>query len=75
MLRKLRALLTTWYAYFLEYRAEVLLWALSAMLPLILMGVWTQAAEGGGFALSAPEFARYFLCVFLVRQLTIVWVI
>lgn len=75
MLRKLRALLTAWYAYFLEYRAEVLLWALSAMLPLILMGVWTQAAEGGSFALSAPEFARYFLCVFLVRQLTIIWVI
>jgi len=75
VLRKLRALLTAWYAYFLEYRAEVLLWALSAMLPLILMGVWTQAAEGGSFALSAPEFARYFLCVFLVRQLTIIWVI
>ncbi|GIW33960.1 MAG: multidrug ABC transporter permease [Meiothermus sp.] len=75
MLRKLRALLTVWYAYFLEYRAEVLLWALSAMLPLILMGVWTQAAERGSFALSAEEFARYFLCVFLVRQLTIVWVI
>jgi ABC-2 type transport system permease protein len=75
VLRKLRALLAAWYAYFLEYRAEVLLWALSAMLPLILMGVWIQAAEGGSFALSAPEFARYFLCVFLVRQLTIVWVI
>ncbi len=75
MLGKLRALLAAWYAYFLEYRAEVVLWSLSAMLPLILMGVWTQAASGGDFALSAAEFARYFLCVFLVRQLTIVWVI
>ncbi|MCS7057323.1 MAG: ABC-2 family transporter protein [Meiothermus sp.] len=75
MLRKLRTLISVWYAYFLEYRAEVLLWALAAVLPLVLMGVWTKAAEGGDFSLSAPEFARYFLCVFLVRQLTIIWVI
>lgn len=75
MPRKLRALLSAWYAYFLEYRAEVLLWALATSLPLILMGVWTQAALGGNFGLSSAEFARYFLCVFIVRQLTIVWVI
>ncbi|WP_199489963.1 ABC-2 family transporter protein [Meiothermus sp. QL-1] len=74
-MRKLYVLLSVWYAYFLEYRAEVVLWALSSALPLILMGVWTEAAEGGSFALSASEFARYFLCVFLVRQLTIVWVV
>jgi ABC-2 type transport system permease protein len=59
----------------LEYRAELLLWALSGSLPFILMGVWTQAAQGGDFGLSAIEFARYFLAIFLVRQLTVVWVI
>jgi ABC-2 type transport system permease protein len=70
-----RSLLVTYYAYMLEYRAELLLWALSGSLPFILMGVWTQAAQQGNFGLSSIDFARYFLAVYLVRQLTVVWVI
>ena len=70
-----RSLLVTYYAFMLEYRAELLLWALSGSLPFILMGVWTQAAAQGDFGLSSVEFARYFLAVYLVRQLTVVWVI
>ena len=70
-----RSLLVTYYAYMLEYRAELLLWALSGSLPFILMGVWTQAAQQVDFGLSSIEFARYFLAVYLVRQLTVVWVI
>lgn len=70
-----RALLVTYYAYMLEYRAELLLWALSGSLPLILMGVWVQAAQEGTFGLSALDFIRYFLAVFMVRQFTVVWVI
>jgi ABC-2 type transport system permease protein len=59
----------------LEYRAELLLWALSGSLPFILMGVWSQAAQQVNFGLSSIEFAQYFLAVYLVRQLTVVWVI
>ena len=59
----------------LEYRAELLLWALSGSLPIILMGVWVQAAEKGNFGLDSLDFARYFFCVFLIRQFTVVWVI
>ncbi len=59
----------------LEYRAELILWALSGSLPFILMGVWSEAAQQVNFGLSAIEFARYFLAVYLVRQLTVVWVI
>ncbi|MBD2312328.1 ABC-2 family transporter protein [Desertifilum sp. FACHB-1129] len=70
-----RALLVTYYAYMLEYRAELLLWALSGSLPLILMGVWVQAAQEGTFGLSPLDFIRYFLAVFMVRQFTVVWVI
>lgn len=73
--RVFRSLLLTYYAYMLEYRSELLLWALSGSLPFILMGVWTQAADQGNFGLSSIQFARYFLAVFLVRQLTVVWVI
>lgn len=75
MWRKSKTLLQVYYAYMLEYRAELVLWAIAGLLPIILMGVWTQAAQGGGFGLTPDEFARYFLMVFLVRQLTVVWVI
>jgi ABC-2 type transport system permease protein len=43
-LRLTKTLLSTYYAYMVEFRAELLLWALSGSLPIILMGIWTQAA-------------------------------
>ncbi|MFM7426242.1 MAG: ABC transporter permease [Elainella sp.] len=70
-----RTLLSVYYAYMLEYRAELLLWVLSGTLPLILMGAWVQASQGGQFGLSPNDFIRYFLAVFFVRQFTVVWVI
>jgi len=74
-MRKARTLLSVYLAYMLEYRAELFLWALAGALPLILLGVWTEAARSGDFPLSPGEFARYFLMVFLVRQATVVWVV
>ena len=74
-LRKARVLLSVYYAYMLEYRAELVFWLLSGTLPFIVMGIWIEAAKQGSFGLSPVEFARYFLAVFLVRQLTVVWVI
>lgn len=74
-LRIASTLLQVNYAYMVEYRAELLLWVLSGSLPIILMGVWNQAAQGGNFGLSALQFTRYFIAVFLARQFSIVWVI
>lgn len=74
-LRKARVLLEVYLAYMLEYRAELFLWALAGALPLILMGVWTEAARSGDFPLTPGAFARYFLMAFLVRQATAVWVV
>lgn len=74
LLRKSRTLLSVQYAYLMEYRSELVLWMLSGVLPFILMGVWVRAGAQGDFPLSAEQFARYFLAVFLVRQLTVVWV-
>ncbi|MFH7244709.1 MAG: ABC transporter permease [Spirulina sp.] len=68
-------MLSVYYAYMVEYRAELLFWVLSGTLPLILMGLWAKAAQGGQFALGPTEFIQYFLAVFLVRQFTVVWVI
>ncbi|WP_138499647.1 ABC transporter permease [Nostoc sp. PA-18-2419] len=73
--RKILTLLSVYYAYMVEYRAELIFWVLAGTLPIILMGVWIQAAQGGRFGLSPVDFARYFITVFIIRQLTVVWVI
>lgn len=62
-------------ANMLEYRAEIYLWVLASVLPLILLGVWSEAARGGAFPLTSVELIRYFICVFVVRQFTFIWVI
>jgi ABC-2 type transport system permease protein len=75
LIRTAKTLLSVYYAYMLEYRAELLFWVLSGTLPLILMGVWIKASQGGRFGLSSIDFVRYFLSVFLIRQFITVWVI
>ncbi|NET39253.1 MAG: multidrug ABC transporter permease [Cyanothece sp. SIO1E1] len=75
LLRTAWTLLSVYYAYMVEYRAELLFWVLSGTLPLILMGVWVEASETGQFGLQPLEFIRYFLAVFITRQFTVVWVI
>ena len=34
------ALISTQYSLMLEYRAEIILWALSGVLPLIMLSIW-----------------------------------
>jgi ABC-2 type transport system permease protein len=75
VLKFCRVMLSVYYAYMVEYRAELLFWVLSGTLPLILMGLWAEAAQGGQFDLGPTELVRYFLAVFMVRQFTVVWVI
>ena len=70
-----KALLSTYYASMLEYRAELLFWTLSNSLPFIMMGIWMQAASTGNFALSSLDFARYFLATFIARSLNFIWVV
>jgi ABC-2 type transport system permease protein len=75
MIKKALTFLSVYYAYIVEYRAELLLWVLAGSLPIIFMGIWIKAAQGGKFGLTPVDFARYFLTVFVVRQITIAWVI
>jgi ABC-2 type transport system permease protein len=70
-----RVMLSVYYAYMVEYRAELVFWVLSGTFPLILMGLWVEAAQSDRFDLSPTELVQYFLAVFLVRQFTVVWVI
>jgi ABC-2 type transport system permease protein len=74
-LARAQAVLGVYYAQMVEYRAELVLWALSNSLSFILMGVWYQATTRGSFAVQPIDVVRYFLAVFVVRQLTVVWVI
>ncbi len=73
--RTARALFRLYLANMLEYRAEIYLWVLASVLPLILLGVWAKAAESGAFSLSKVDFIRYFMAVFVVRQFSFIWVI
>nr|WP_155523882.1 ABC-2 family transporter protein [Nodosilinea nodulosa] len=68
-------MLSVYYAYMVEYRAELVFWVLSGTFPLILMGLWVEAAQSDRFDLTPTELVQYFLAVFLVRQFTVVWVI
>ncbi len=70
-----RTFISVYYAYMVEYRAELIFWVLSGSFPLIFLGLWNQAAQSNDLGFTPAEFARYFLGVFLVRQFTVVWVI
>ena len=74
-MRKWWTYLSVYYAYMLEYRAELFLWMIATVLPLIMMGPWIEAGSTGRFPLGAAAFARYFLAAFLVRQFSLAWVI
>jgi len=74
-LRKARLLLGVTYAEMMEYRAELYLWALSGIMPFILMGLWAKAAGETPMGMPPVDFVRYFLAVFVVRQMTMVWVV
>ena len=69
------ALLSSQVALMLEYRAEIALWALSGVLPLIMLAVW-QGSDGAAAAgLNATGLSHYFLAAFVVRQFSVVWMI
>lgn len=84
MIRQPRRLYSWWrrhavlwsvqFAYMAEYRAEILLWALSGVLPFIMLAVWSRAAVPG-LGLNSAELGRYFLSAFVVRQFSVVWVV
>jgi ABC-2 type transport system permease protein len=73
-LRRHAVLWSVQFAYMAEYRAEILLWALSGVLPFIMLAVWSGAAVPG-LGLGSAALGSYFLSAFVVRQFTVVWVV
>jgi ABC-2 type transport system permease protein len=76
--KKLRVLISAQHALMLAYRAEIYLWTIAHILPFIMMGIWTTAAQstsGGNFSMKPVDYERYFLAVYITRQLTAIWMI
>jgi ABC-2 type transport system permease protein len=78
-LNKLRVLLQTQFAHMTAYRAEIVLWMLLGVLPLLMMMVWiaqaNQSPTGSFRGYNAGAFASYFLGVWVSTQLVVVWVV
>jgi len=73
---KYAALMRRALASLFEYRANMLIWMLINVMPLVMLAVWFSMSEGGpieGFTQS--DFVSYFLLLAFVQQMTGVWVI
>ncbi|WP_320674539.1 multidrug ABC transporter permease [Prochlorococcus sp. MIT 1341] len=57
-----------------EYRAEIVLWAVSGILPLIMLSIWSGSQALVIAGITTEEITRYFISAFVVRQFTAVWV-
>lgn len=68
-------LLRVGWAGIVAYRAEMIIWILTATLPLVMLALWNAAAANGPIgAYGQTEFTRYFAINLVVRQLTGCWV-
>jgi len=64
------------FAGLVAYRAEMIIWVLSATLPLVMLALWNAAAAGGPVGdYGQVEFARYFTVNLVVRQITGAWIV
>jgi ABC-2 type transport system permease protein len=73
-----RQLFIVQFQLFAQYRIQSLLWMLFAVIrPVVFLAAWSAAAEAQGGAIqeyTAADFAAYYICLTLVRQLTTAWV-
>jgi ABC-2 type transport system permease protein len=73
--RAVPALLRAGVAEAVAYRAEMLVWVLATTMPLVMLALWSSAAESGPIGhYGERQFVAYFLATFIVRQLTGSWV-
>lgn len=80
---RLRHVIVAWpsilrvaFAGMVAYRAEMIIWVLSATLPLVMLSLWNAAAGGGAIdGWDQTAFTRYFAVNLVVRQLTGSWVV
>lgn len=76
VVRAFPSMLRVGVAEMVAYRSELIIWILTASLPVVMMLVWDRVSEGtsiGGYDQAA--FARYFTCTLIVRHLSTSWVV
>ena len=70
----IKSIFISQYAIMNEYRAEIILWAISGILPLIMLSIWISVDYIGISGLDIDQLRKYFISAFIVRQFTAVWV-
>lgn len=64
------------FASHVAYRAEMTIWVLTSILPLIMLALWDAVARDGPVAgFGQVELARYFTAALICRQLTGAWLV
>lgn len=76
VIRAFPAIFRVAMAGLVAYRAEMIIWVLTATLPLVMLALWNAASESGPIAgFGQVEIARYFTTALIVRQLTGAWIV
>lgn len=76
LLRAFPSLMRVAFAEAVAWRAELLIWMLTATMPLVMLALWDAVAQSGPVAgLDRNDVARYFTVTLAVRQLTSCWVV
>jgi ABC-2 type transport system permease protein len=58
------------------YRAQIMIWILTGVLPLVMLAAWLALGQGGPVGSYAPrDFIAYYLAAIFVRQMTGVWIV
>jgi ABC-2 type transport system permease protein len=74
--QKYLALMRRAFGAMVEYRASVLIWMFTNVMPLVMLAVWFSLSEGGPIAgYSQNDFVSYYLLLTFTRLLTNAWVI
>jgi ABC-2 type transport system permease protein len=76
MLRATPTLLRVGFARTIAYRAEMTIWILTAIMPLIMLALWNAVAKDspiGGY--NQVQLTRYFTATLIVRQMTGSWIV
>ena len=71
----IKTLFKTQYANMLEYRIEIALWALSGVLPFIMLSIWNNTGSAIEYGFDNISLSRYFLSAYIIRQFSVVWVV
>ena len=70
------ALLRIGFAEAVAYRAEMLVWMLTATMPLVSLALWSAVAEAAPVGrFTQTRFTAYFLATLVVRQVTGSWLV